>query len=149
MGEELELLNRQYKLNFFKAKKLRLHDDTIDGYIVHALSFGWFDRFGNLSPILALSEDPFDTIFDRVQQYQTYLAYAQNPLNDPNDAPIQIAYELQPGTLYTFNRQDNELRTVSFQSAKIFKKNNNLGIQHTHSEIAKLSLETKNLQSIV
>lgn len=76
MGEELELLNRKHKLNFFPAKKLRPHDDTVDGCIVHALSFGWFHLLEQLMSISVLSSDPFNKIFDRVQQYQVYVAYA-------------------------------------------------------------------------
>ena len=62
IGEELELLNRKHKLNFFPAQKLRPHDDTVDGFIVHALSFGWFYLLQRLSPVSVLSEDPFEEV---------------------------------------------------------------------------------------
>ncbi len=135
IGEELELLNRKYKLNFFPAQKLRPHDDTVDGYVVHALSFGWFYPLKGLSPISALSEDPFEEVFARVQQYQIYLSYAQNPLNNPVNAPARILHAVLPGTLYSFDRKASSLQIVTFQQAKVLEGDPDPKIQHAHSEI--------------
>ena len=140
IGEELELLNRKYNLNFFPARKLRPHDDTVDGYIVHALSFGWFNSLQKLTSLSILSEDPCEEIIDRVQQYQTYLAYAQNPLGNNINATSRILHEVLPGTLYSFDRKACSLKIVSFHPAKILKGSPHPQIVHSRSEIETISL---------
>lgn len=141
IGEELELLNRKYNLGFFPAKKLRPHDDTLDGYIIHALSFGWFYAMQKLTSVSLLSGDPFDETFDRVQQYQTFIAYAQNPLDNKVGATAKIRHEVLPGTLYSLNPQEQSLKLVSFYPARILKGDLNPQIQHSHSEIEVISFK--------
>ena len=142
MGEELELLNRKHKLNFFPAKKLRPHDDTVDGCIVHALSFGWFHLLEQLMSISVLSSDPFKKIFDRVQQYQVYVAYAQNPLGNNMGAEARIRHEVMPGTLYSFNREEQCIKLVSFYPTRILEGDSYPQIQHSHREIETISLKS-------
>lgn len=139
-GDELELLNRKHKLGFFPAKKLRPHDDTVDGYIIHALSFGWFHLLQKLTSVSVLSEDPFNETFERVQQYQVYLAYGQNPLGNNIGATARIRHEVLPGTLYSFNREEQSIKLVSFHPAQILEGNPDPLIQHSHSEIEVISM---------
>lgn len=141
VGEELFLINEKHKLNFCSSKKLRQHDDTVDGYIVHTLSFGWFCPRKNLHPISILTEDPFDEVFARVQQYQAFLAYAQNPIL-PNDISIapRILHELQPGTLFALDRDSRSIKCVTFYPAKIITDGGNIQIQHSSSNIQEIYL---------
>ncbi len=141
IGEELEILNRKHKLGFFPAKKLRPHDDTVDGYIIHALSFGWFHLLQKLTSVSVLSEDPFDETFDRVQQYQVYVAYVQNPLGNNVGATARIRHEVLPGTLYSFNREEQSIKLVSFYPARILEGDPYPQIQHSHSEIEVISMK--------
>ncbi len=141
IGEELELLNRKHKLDFFSAKKLRPHDDTVDGYIIHALSFGWFYLLQKLTSVSVLSEDSFDETFERVQQYQVYVAYGQNPLDNKVGATARIRHEVLPGTLYSFNRKEQSIKIVSFNPAQILEGNPDPQIQHSHSEIEVISIK--------
>jgi len=140
-GAEIELLNRKHKLDFFPAKKLRPHDDTTDGYIVHALSFGWFNSQGVLMPVSVLSGDPFDGIFERVRQYQVNIAYYQNPLGNDVGATARIKHEVLPGTLYSLNTTEQSIKVVSFYPARILEANPYPQIQHSHSEIELISLQ--------
>lgn len=139
-GEELELLNRKHKLAFFPAKMLRPHDDTVDGYVIHALSFGWFHLLQALTSVSVLSEDPFNDTFDRVQQYQVYIAYGQNPIGNNVGATSRIRHEVLPGTLYSFSRKEHSLKLVSFYPARILEGDPYPQIQHSRSEIEVIAL---------
>lgn len=138
IGQKIKQLNDTHKLGFFSATTLRPHDDTIDGYIVHALSMGWFHRGKALIPVFALTEDPFDEVLARVQQYQAVLAYYQNPLCSPLGATQRIK-EVFPGTLFQFNRTTSILKMATFSPAKVIQSDGQLSIQcHYHPEEFKL-----------
>lgn len=113
----------------------------MDGYIIHALSFGWFHLLQKLTSVSVLSEDSFDDTFKRVQQYQVYVAYGQNPLGNNVGATARIKHEALPGTLYSFNREEQSIKLVSFYPAQILEGNPDPQIQHSHSEIEVISMK--------
>ncbi len=120
VGHNVKRLNEKYKLQFFPAKPLRTHDDTVDGYVVHAVSMGWFHRKKMLTPVFALTEDPYDDTLQRILQYQAVLAY----YHDPKVSPLPVSQridELCPGTLFHFNRSTLLLKIATFRSAEVLQ----------------------------
>jgi len=140
VSDELELINRKNKQDFFPAEKLRQHDDTVDGYIVHALSYGWFYSSKSLVSVSVLTEDPFEEVLARVRQYQAFLAYAQDPISPNGDLiPARIFHMLQPGTLYVLDRETHSLKCVTFHTT-IMKKDGILpSIVHSQSEVKEIN----------
>ncbi len=140
MAIELERLKRKYSSDFHPAKLLRPHDDTIDSFIIHALGFGWFCSSEKLTPIIVLSQDPFDKTFSSVKQYQEFLAYAQNPLDNNVGATPRIKHEVLPGAFYSFDKVKESIKIVTFNPSRILKRDPGLQIESSHIEIEEVFL---------
>jgi hypothetical protein len=139
ISEELQYINNKHKTDFFPAKVLRTHDDTVDGQIIHALSFGWYQSPKKLSQVAVMTSDPFDKVISRVQQYQSYLAYCQNPVSPfKKNTPPRIQHTLKPGILYHLNMAERLIRCVEFEPAKLILNNDLVQIQATYSDVNEL-----------
>lgn len=139
VSEELQYINSKHKTNFFPAKVLRTHDDTVDGQIIHALSFGWYQSAKKLSQVAVMTSDPFDKVISRVQQYQSFLAYSQNPVSlFKKNIPPRVQHTLKPGILYHLNMAERLIRCVEFEPAKVIVNNDLVEIQATYSDVSEL-----------
>lgn len=138
ISEELQYINNKFKTEFFPADVLRQHDDTVDGQIVHALSFGWYS-YSTLRQIAVLTEDPLPKIIARVNQYRAFLAYCQNPLapNNPNIIS-KISHILKPGVFYHLDREKHLVKCVEFEPGIAVKNGDHMQIQVTHSDVQTL-----------
>jgi hypothetical protein len=139
LGKQIEKLNKRSNCSFFPAHTLRPHDDTIDGYIPYAIGHGWFYHKKKLTSCFALSNDPFDDLFQRTQQCQACLAYYLNPLANTVGAKPRVS-ELVPGDLFAYDKKSQTLRIVSFSPTEIFEENGQVKIRSSHSEIEIIQL---------
>lgn len=142
ISEELQHINHKFKLDFFPADVLRKHDDTVDGQIIHALSFGWYRSTKKLEQIAVLTSDPLKKVISRVQQYQAYLAYCQEPVSPTktNISP-RILHPLKPGVLYHLDMPNRLIQCVAFEPGKVIINGNQVQIQTKYSDITELRLK--------
>jgi|GEM_PF-4514632 len=125
IGKNVKQLNEKFDLQFFPAKPLRMHDDTVDGYVVHAVSMGWFHRKQQLTPVFALTEDPYEDTMQRILQYQAVLAYYK----DPKVSPLGVKKRIEkvcPGTLFHFDRTTRVLKIAIFCPAEVLQTGTDL-----------------------
>jgi hypothetical protein len=141
ISEELQYINNKFKTDFFPADVLRQHDDTVDGQIIHALGFGWYQNSKSLRQVAVLTSDPLSKVIARVKQYQAYLAYCQKPVS-PNKTNIspRICHPLKPGFLYHLDTQNHLIQCVEFEPANVIINEGNVQIQTKHSDIHELCL---------
>ena len=102
----MNLLNRTLEPKYHPLD-LKPYNDLLDSYLIHWTTFGWFNPQGNLSSILSLTEDPYKDIIARIQQYQIYLAYEQNPIKNPIYENTPILFSPMPGAIYVHDEKDH------------------------------------------
>lgn len=117
INETLEIINQNLKPQFLPAFKLGLYDDTLDSYFTHFLTFGWFNEDRQLISILGLTFDKYERVLERIKQYQSYLAYEQNPSRTHSYELRDVLYKPNPGTAFVINQAVTEINELTIDSA--------------------------------
>lgn len=141
ISELLSLINRNIENKFFHTNQLRPYDDTLDSYLIHFVTFGWFGLNGELQSILAITYDPYEDVLARVQQYQGLLAYEQNAPQNNLYKRSEVLHSPKPGILYIVDDKKKEIKCLIMEPASIREKD---GLLSVHYNIKEETISLKN-----
>ena len=134
INETLGLINQKLKPQFFPVANLGPYDDTLDSYFIHFLTFGWFNYETCLSSVLGITFDPYDVIVARVQQYQAFLAYEQNPAQNNTHERTPVLHVPKPGILYVVDEKENQVKCLILQQAEIQEQDGLMTVKYHVTE---------------